>query len=114
LIREPTNTKNKLLFFSDVISSVETDQKEIIGLPGGMMFEMYCVFEAVRKYNEETGKIGNYKIDESFLPGLLRLIGEWFTQSEWSFEITYNQEVEEKLTALVPEVKLGNAGSYAA
>lgn len=114
LVRENINTKQKPLLFADIISSVETDQKEIVGLPGGMLLEMYSVFEAVRLYNESSGKIGNFNIEEHFISALFKLLGEWFVQSEHNFEITYNPEVEEKLKEIMAEVNLKDPATYAA
>lgn len=114
MIKTQFNTKQKPLFFSDIIGSVENDQKDCVGLPGGMIFEMYCVFEGIRRFNESTGKIGNYNIEDAFMAPLCRLLGEWFVQSEWTFEITYNPEVEEKLKAIMPEVDVKNFATFSA
>ena len=106
MIRENINTKTKPLLFGDIISSQETDQREIVGLPGGLLMEMYSVFEAIRLFNESTGRIGTYNLEEAFVTPFIRLFGEWFLQSEWSFEVTYDPEIEEKLKEIMPEVNL--------
>merc|ERR1719498_1077771 len=112
MIRENINTKTKPLLFADIISSQETDQKEIVGLPGGILMEMYSVFEAVRLFNDSTGRIGNYNLEEAFVGPFIKLVGEWFAQSEWSFEVTYDPEVEEKLKAIMPEVNLKDGSTF--
>lgn len=68
--------------------------------------EMYSVFEAIRLFNESTGRIGTYNLEEAFVTPFIRLFGEWFLQSEWSFEVTYDPEIEEKLKEIMPEVNL--------
>lgn len=65
--------KHKPLYFSDLLGSVEREQGECVGLPGGIFFEMYCVLEGIRRFNETTSKVGNYHVEESFMTPLCRL-----------------------------------------
>ena len=77
-----------------------------------MIFELYCCLEGFRRYNEENNKVGNYNIEEAFLYPLLKTVGDWWYGTEWSFEVSYNPEIDEKLKKLLPEFNLMNHASY--
>lgn len=88
-LARPETVRNRPLLISDTHGITETKNRQLVCLPGGLMLELYLLFDSLKR----IGELDEYKnfvsVSAKTVRNVFRTLQEHWSNNEWKFELGY-------------------------